>query len=50
MFVVLSKMGEEKGDAGVFEVVISIVGVILGWIGQEGRFWRENRVECYYAA
>lgn len=50
VFVIVTQMGEEKWDAGVFEVILSVVGVILGWVVQKGRFWRENRVENHHAS
>lgn len=48
ILVVVPEMGEEKRDPGVFEVMLSIVGVILGWIGQKGHFWGENRVKDHH--
>lgn len=50
VFVVVAEVGEEKRNPGVLEIMLSIVGIILGRIGEEGRFWWEDRVEFDHAS
>lgn len=48
VLLVVPEVGVEEWDPGVFEIMLSVVRVILGWVGEEGRFGWEDRVKYHH--
>lgn len=42
------KMGKEKRDAGILVIMLSVIGVILGWVRQVSCLWRDNEGEYHH--
>lgn len=44
MLPVFTEMGEQEGNTGVFSIMLTVRGVVLGWVGDEEGFYWEERV------
>lgn len=50
VFLVIAKVGKEEWNPGIFEVMLSVIGVVLGRVGEKGCVGWEGWVEDDHAS